>query len=92
MNLLPFLHDITVQLIGEQYCPHCGVEDLFFAYEGKCAECKKEIHKKQTVDQFIYSLSVLFEFISKYDEIMPTMHKAVILNEINKDIVHTKAT
>lgn len=90
MNLLPYLHDLTISIVGEQRCAFCGNEDYFFALEGECAECKKLLAKHNNQNSLLYSESVLREFIFRYDELMPELHKKVILVELLKDITYMK--
>jgi hypothetical protein len=86
MNLLPFLSDLTRQIVGKQVCPYCGCEDLFFAYDNQCMECHKPIPAHTRAHTLEYSLGVLIEFISKYDDQLPEEPKFIILNELRRDL------
>ena len=95
MNLLPFMHDLTLSLIVQQNCKHCGAEDYFFALDGECMECHKPLSRHNNNDSFIYAASVLCEFFKKHEELCDEMphgkeFKQVILKELNTDIEFTK--
>lgn len=95
MNLLPYLHNLTISIIGEQHCPKCGAEDYFFALEGECMECHNPISKHNINNSFIYAANVLHEFLEKYDELCDGMpngkeFKQVLLKELKVDIEFTK--
>jgi hypothetical protein len=95
MNLLPYLKNLTNDILGQQNCKHCGEVDYFFALEGECMECHKPIQKHDKWASFLYSASVLKEFIEKYDEFIIEMpqgkeFKVILLKELTVDIEFTR--
>ncbi|MCE9540451.1 MAG: hypothetical protein K8R85_14720 [Bacteroidetes bacterium] len=95
MNLLPYLHNVTISIVGEQHCQYCGEEDYFFALEGECMECHKPLPRHNNNDAVIYAASVLQEFFEKYEELCYGMPNGkefnqVILKELSTDIAFTK--
>ncbi len=86
MNLLPFLSNVTSNLIGKQICTHCNSEDLFFGFESQCMECHKPIKSHSKAQTLKYSLYVLIEFISKYDDQLSEEIKFYLVNELRRDL------
>lgn len=88
--LLPFMKQKATEK-GIKTCPNCSKEDIFFALNGMCLECKNPIPRNGKEKSLQFSIEIFTEFFEKYDEIFTSEQKKIHLQFL-KELIYSLST
>ena len=84
------MEELIDEFDGHQKCKSCQAEDIFYALEGICTECQMPIVRHDEYTTFLFAITIIQYFINEVDDLMPQLHKKVILEALNQDITYCR--